>query len=298
VYAIEPDAPPMPQPAAPGLLPARISASLAQSLVDCPYQFYARGLLGLQQPEDVVEMPDKRDFGVALHEVLKRFHRAWGEVDFSGEPHAALAASLREHAAATFAAAAARSAGMLAFERRFEALVEPYLAWLVDRARAGWRWQASEAPYRQRWMVDGRTIELTGRVDRLDVAADGRVALLDYKARDAKQLRDALRVPGEDVQLPFYGLLLPQPPAEAAYLCFARPRDEGGGVREVAASDLAGRIDAVGRRLHADLERIAQGAPLPAHGPATVCERCEMRGLCRRDHWPAAEPARIDEAAQ
>ncbi len=36
-----------PAPQAPQLLPGRISASQAQSLVDCPYQFYARRMLGL-----------------------------------------------------------------------------------------------------------------------------------------------------------------------------------------------------------------------------------------------------------
>jgi ATP-dependent helicase/nuclease subunit B len=38
-------------------------------------------------------------------------------------------------------------------------------------------------------------------------------------------------------------------------------------------------------RLREDLQRIADGAPLPAIGCETVCGRCEMRGLCRRDHW-------------
>jgi ATP-dependent helicase/nuclease subunit B len=27
---------------------------------------------------------------------------------------------------------------------------------------------------------------------------------------------------------------------------------------------------------------------MPALGEGSVCETCEMRGLCRRDHWGAA----------
>ena len=32
---------------------------------------------------------------------------------------------------------------------------------------------------------------------------------------------------------------------------------------------------------------VAPAAPsgLPALGEAPVCERCDARGLCRRDHW-------------
>jgi len=60
------------------LLPARLSASQVQSLVDCPYQFYGRRLLRLEAPEDVLEEPGKREFGEALHEVLRNETRGTG----------------------------------------------------------------------------------------------------------------------------------------------------------------------------------------------------------------------------
>ena len=47
-------------------------------------------------------------------------------------------------------------------------------------------------------------------------------------------------------------------------------------------------IDAVEARLTADLQRIADGAPLPAIGAESVCAHCEMRGLCRRDYWESS----------
>ena len=36
-----------------------------------------------------------------------------------------------------------------------------------------------------------------------------------------------------------------------------------------------------------DLRRIAEGAPLPALGEGSVCDWCEVRGLCRKDSWSA-----------
>jgi ATP-dependent helicase/nuclease subunit B len=33
------------------------------------------------------------------------------------------------------------------------------------------------------------------------------------------------------------------------------------------------------------MDRIAQGAPLPALGEGMACEYCAARGLCRKDFW-------------
>jgi len=100
-----------------------------------------------------------------------------------------------------------------------------------------------------------------------------------------------LKVAGEDVQLPFYGLLLresqPAPGGVgAAYVAFDRGRDNASGVQMIAPSQpFEGLVDEVGTRLRADLQRIADGVPLPALGRPATCENCEMRGLCRRDYW-------------
>jgi ATP-dependent helicase/nuclease subunit B len=40
--------------------------------------------------------------------------------------------------------------------------------------------------------------------------------------------------------------------------------------------------------LTGEWQRLQQGAALPALGEGRVCETCEARGLCRRDHWGAA----------
>jgi ATP-dependent helicase/nuclease subunit B len=280
-----------PAPSAAPLLPERVSASHAQSLVDCPYQFYARRLLRLAELDDVIEAPEKRDFGEALHEVLRRFHRAWGATDFSAVDPEQLSTSLREHANSVFAPQIERAPGTLAFERRFDGLVDGYIGWLRQHAASGWRWAGGEEKRSHRIALrDGRTVELTGRLDRIDAQSDeptdGRLLLLDYKARSASELRSRLKVPGEDVQLPFYGLLLEGRAEQAAYLSFDRAKEGEPGVERVLPQQDFGELtDAVGTRLQSDLQRIAEGAPLPANGAESVCEYCEMRGLCRRDYW-------------
>jgi ATP-dependent helicase/nuclease subunit B len=293
---VEAALPSRPAPSAPGLMPPRLSASAAQSLVDCAYRFYARYLLGLAELEDVAESPDKRDYGEALHAVLLRFHREQGARAFHEAGADALAAELRAAAEAVFGAAVTAAPAMLSFKRRFDGLVPAYVEWLQERSRDGWRWQASEeAQARTLTLTGGATVQLYGRIDRLDGRRDER-ELIDYKARSAEKLAKALNDPGEEVQLPFYGLLLPRRPSAASYLAFERAKPGEGGVSLVPAPEFAAAMDALEERLARDLQRITDGAALPAIGAPSVCRYCEMRGLCRRGHWGDAIVTPDDEA--
>jgi len=276
-----------PAPSAPQLLPTSISASEAQSLVNCAYQFYARRMLQLTQVDDVIESADKRDFGERLHEVLRRFHLEWGAADFGAVEPGRLQASLAAHAHDIFEPQLVRTPGLLAFQRRFLGLIDGYVDWLQEHSREGWRWRFGEERLTHRWALnDGRAVEWIGRIDRVDADASGRQRLLDYKARAADALKRNLREPGEDIQLPFYGLLLAQRADSAAYVSFDRATEGDGGVQVVAPKQpFAELTESVARRLHADVQRIADGAPLPAIGSERVCDYCEMRGLCRRDYW-------------
>jgi ATP-dependent helicase/nuclease subunit B len=288
-----------PAPSAAALLPETLSASRAQALVDCAYRFYARVLLRLEEPRDVIEMPEKRDFGDALHRVLHAFHSHWGGVDFGLHAPQELAASLREHAARVFDAEVARAPAMLAFRHRFDRLVDEYVDWLRGHAGHGWRWQAGEDVRRQAFdLGDGRQMTLVGRLDAVEVNAAGEAQVVDYKARRAESLKKSLAEAGEDIQLAFYSLLLPQPAASALYVSFDRAHEDRPGVAAVAPPHPFGELaQQVAGRLRADLQRVAAGAPLPAIGTDAVCGYCEMRGLCRRDHW-ADEAAGNDVGAQ
>jgi ATP-dependent helicase/nuclease subunit B len=291
-FEVEPVVLERPAPRAAALLPARLSASHAQSLVNCPYQFYARRLLRLEPPEDVLEAPGKREFGEALHAVLQGFHAEWGPSDLGAVEPDRLRLSLLRHASAVFARDRERMPGLLAYERRFVSLADDFITWTQQQASAGWRWAAAEQAYTRPLDIgDGLSVELTGRLDRIDRRSDGASMVLDYKARHAEELKRGLKAPGEDIQLPFYGLLLQNTPfaagpIEAAYVAFDRGREGASGVLTVAPPPpYETLVEEVGSRLRSDLRRIADGAALPALGATSVCEFCEMRGLCRRDYW-------------
>ena len=105
------------------------------------------------------------------------------------------------------------------------------------------------------------------------------VSLLDYKTQKIQQIRERLK---DDVQLPAYALLVGDA-AQAAYVALDDDKVAtlaGGG----EAADLMAAAQAQGRRLQTDFSALRAGARLPAHGADSVCQWCEMNGLCRRQY--------------
>ena len=293
-----------PQPSCAHRLGERLSVAACQSLVDCPYQFYARHLLGLRLRELPDGVPDKRDLGTALHTVLHRLHRDFDNERLCGMTDAQLQHELERITQDVFESELRTRPALIAYRRRVLDLIPGYVAWLRVRQHAGWRLHAGEAGFRVPLRLDLlREIGLTGRVDRIDTrrlpeavdqgtvdneAVDQEVIdreVIDYKARTHEAVRVDARDPGEHIQLPLYALALGSERTAASYLSFERT-SRGELVRQFPAADPFPRwVRLVERRLCGDLARIAQGAPLAALGAEPTCSHCEMRGLCRKDEW-------------
>lgn len=266
--------PPCRQPAptvAPAQLPRRYSPTAYQTLLDCPYRFFARSVLGLAVLDEADEALDKSDYGNALHRILKAFH----DSDPPLERDAALA-QLKARSAAEFTALPAYTAAAWTsqWEKIQPAYVDAWLAWTAQ----GWRYESGETDFAVSHSVQGLgEVTLHGRVDRVDARGEART-VIDYKTSAAQALKKKLRTPDEAVQLPFYAWLCE---AAAAYL----PINEA----PVATLELDGETDvaAISLRLPKLLEAIAAGAALPAHGVDGICQYCEARGLCRKGMWHA-----------
>ena len=257
-------------------LPRHYSPTAYQTLLDCPYRFFARSVLGIRELDEADEALDKSDYGNALHRILKTFHDSAPPL----ERDAALA-RLNAISAAEFAALPAYSAA--AWASQWDKIQPAYIdAWLAH-ADAGWRYESGETDFAVAHSVAGLgDITLHGRVDRVDRRANSSEGdaryVIDYKTSASQGLKKKLKAPEEAVQLPFYAWLCE---AAAAYL----PINEA----PVTALELDGETDvaAISLRLPQLLEAIARHAALPAHGFDTVCKHCEARGLCRKGMWDA-----------
>lgn len=268
-----------PAPVAP-MPPTRLSASAWQSLVACPYQFWARHALGPCELEDVPEEPEKRDYGERVHAILHAFHRAHPRLadHVRGRLERELETLSRERFASLLESHYLGRAWLARWLRQ----VPGYLDWALDWEGRGYVWHAAELARRvELEYLPGRHLTLVGRLDRLDHMGQraGACAVLDYKTQRGEVLRRKLRTPGEAVQLPFYGLLIGA--GSAAYVALDDKQ-----IKEVAwPGDLTRAAAAESERIAATWRALDAGARLPAQGAAQTCQWCEMRGLCRRDHW-------------
>jgi len=104
----------------PGQVPANITASGYQSLIDCPYQYFSRAVLKLREPDDVQEAMEKRDFGEFVHDILNRFHHRYPLI--TGVEHAELQTALLEETHAAFAHALMQNFTARAWRLQWERL--------------------------------------------------------------------------------------------------------------------------------------------------------------------------------
>lgn len=268
----------MPTPAAPQLLPEKLSASGYNSLVACPYQFFATRMLDLSGMEELSDMPEKRDYGDWLHKILNRYHEA---IRDRAVPLADRESLLHMISKAVFDEEIASNAAALAYASRWEKVMPAYLVWANEHEAAGWHFAFGERKFEQRLDWDDGAITLHGRLDRVDHNADGAHAVLDYKTRNVGALRDKLKE-GEDRQLAFYGILSEVPLDSAYYIALEVQR---GKIGDVEATNYEEAKRMLRQQLSSNLSAISQGEKLPATGIEAVCEYCAVRGLCRKGAW-------------
>jgi len=272
-----PDVASMPTPVAPAsLIPQRISASGYNSLVACPYQYYARHVLHLNELDEVREGIEKRDFGEWVHDILHRFHQQYNL--FTGNEISVLVYALNSISVEVFEQALQRDYWARAWLLRWQQSIPAYIDAQLKSEAEGWRYQNGEVDFE---LPLAKELLMRGRIDRIDVQADGShvVRVLDYKTQDAAMLRGKLKQAGEDVQLPFYAHVFEA--TEAAFISIEKdkvlvvepPQD----VAQLSAANM--------ERLTTVFAQMRDGVALPANGIDTVCTFCEMRGLCRKAEW-------------
>ena len=285
---------PAAQPAArlpASLQPSPVTATDHQRLLDCPYQYFCSSGLGLRPEKDVREEIEKMDFGTHVHRILQAFHAGvpklpgpW-QKPLNDDTLPEAEALLRNISQEVFAGDLRRHFFTRGWLYRWEACIPAYLAWEMKHS-SRWQIQATEWKQQRDYQEDNTHITITGRIDRLDRDADG-YCIIDYKT-GAVSSRDLL-LQGEEIQLPFYALLLDEENiAQALYLSI-----QDGKVTEKSALDpatLAILRTAVRGRLLLLKRLLDEETPLPAWGDTETCRLCDMEGLCRREMW--AEPIR------
>ena len=270
---VQPTPPPMPTGQA---LPiTKLSASAYEDLRRCPYRFFALRQLKLQEADELESELGKRDFGNWLHLLLNRFHEAL---------KATPAQDIRAQAAMINIAAdeATQALGLspeefLPFSATWPRVRDGYLDWLATH-------QASGAVYLEGEVWKNMplgSIELVGKIDRIDQMPDGSRLVIDYKTEPRSTTQARMNDAAEDTQLAFYAALLEDDTLGAAYVNLG---EKEATKTYVQAEIVDLRDDLIGSIL-SDMARITEGAALPALGAGKACDYCAARGLCRKDLW-------------
>jgi ATP-dependent helicase/nuclease subunit B len=252
-----------------------LSASAYEDLRTCPYRFFAMRQLGLRSVDELDAVVDKRDFGVWLHEVLKRFHEDWAA---QAQPDTADRRALLDDASILTTQAMGLGEGeFLPFAAAWPTVRDGYLRWLAGHEAAGAVFVSAETAKSQGL----GSVKLVGRIDRIDRLRDGTHLVLDYKTEASAKTASRVKQPLEDTQMAFYAALLPDDLLQGAYINVG----ERDGTKAYPQTDVVEARDALIDGILQDMARIAKGAALPALGEGSTCDFCNARGLCRKDFW-------------
>ena len=294
------DAPDLIEQAAARLDSRRVwSASQFNEYGACPFRFFARRLLRLEELDEPEEGLDRQQLGSLNHAILEHVYRRLGDEGVSITPdNLDHALAVLDDEAGRFLADAPRAYGFRpsAVWAHEQAELLRRLRWLVERdfsddshvpgdgepRHAFWQEAVFGLGDQPPLVIDGPAgaLRVRGKIDRMDRAGD-RVIVIDYKTGSAPHpVRDL--VAGRDFQMMIYLLaaldLLRDSGLEVAGGLFwhIRNRKTSGAV-DVSDSALAEAYE----RLHANVIA-ARGGNFPvAPNQGRCVPYCEYGALCR-----------------
>jgi ATP-dependent helicase/nuclease subunit B len=296
-----------------------ISPTALELYARCPFQYFARQVLGLERleiPEDVME-PSVAEFGNLGHEILKTTYRELISGDYF--MNSALSIDVDE----ILTAAARQTFSQyesdhpigypLAWASFCEGLTELIREILRTDLQAlresGYRpvrleiGMADQLP--SDWPEVIRELAIRGRIDRIDVDRNGnRLRIVDYKFKRSssattteKDLNTAA-LRGEKLQPPVYSLLgkrwakvnqaeLHDPEVEATLFYIAQSWSDGPLVlRTFSAETLGTKLgDEIKETVSELVSGIRAGRFFMQRGP--YCSYCEVAEICRKNHPPS-----------
>lgn len=273
-----------PQPATPEkFIPATISATQYQSLIDCPYQYFSKYILDIKSM-DLSDDLDASEFGRLVHQCLHDFHfnqsdvARYRDIDFALDTRDTLISELTKTSTETFMRTSFPDAIKQGWLQRWLNNIPSYIDWAIARSEI---WQPQQGEIGLNETLCAGT-ELQGQVDRLDTNGDG-LALIDFKTGAIPTQKSVVQ--GETVQLPFY-TLLSNDIVQAEYLELG---NQNGVKAKVSLSeqDLAELKTRHQARLLQLVNDLKHNAPLTALGNERVCKYCDYQGFCRKAHWSA-----------
>ena len=268
------------------LLPTALSASAHQTLINCPYAFFAAQVLGLRAPDEIRDIMAKSDYGERIHLCLQAFHD--GSVKHLPGPFSENITRENRDAAIAMLTNISRQVFSQDIEDNFQhrgwlkrwlQQIPKYIDWEMAREK-NWQFKTAEVDS-SKTLANG--IKIHGRVDRMDALRQqaSKLGIIDYKTGNIPKKDDLLN--GEAVQLTHYALSSGKAVTNVEYLVL-----EDGSKKQVISrctleeNELTELTHFAEQRLIAMYQMMQEGKPLQAWGTEKSCCYCTFKGLCRK----------------
>jgi len=283
-----PEIPQQPKPSLPQqAIPARMSASAHQRLIDCPYKYFAADGMKLKPPDEIREELQKSDYGERVHKILNAFHRPMKNLPgpftekLVDENRDRAIAHLLVISEAVFKQDMEDNSLHRSWLHRWRQHIPAYINWQIKQQQ---HWNVSETEKQCEATLNDIKLTLYGRLDRIDahIEHDHHHCIIDYKTGSSARQADVDC--GEDVQLASYALLA----GETNSVMYLSLDESNGSVRTRArleGEDLRSLTHDIRERLQTVVRMEHAGKPLPAWGDEKTCSYCEFTGLCRKKVW-------------
>ncbi|MBV8881027.1 MAG: PD-(D/E)XK nuclease family protein, partial [Planctomycetaceae bacterium] len=269
-----------------------ISPTALERLAECPFKFFAHGMLSLEELEEPEgeSMITPLEVGNLYHEILEQYHRK-----------GALERRLADGFASFEASRSIRYPVLWEVER--EAITKVLTAVVDADDTSTFRPRDHEIELKAELSIEAggrKTVTFRGYADRLDVSDSGAFRVVDYKRSGRKyalRMETGVFEKGKYLQPPLYFLLAqkilgaPGVDSKFSYYFLDDVLEKETWEKELSG-DMWERRPEFEAHLRAYLERIAAGEFLIRKGGH--CDFCDYRAICRKSHRPTL--VRAEEA--
>jgi len=266
-------------------LPKSISASTHQTLINCPYAFFAAQILRLRAPDEIRDTLAKSDYGERVHLCLQAFHA--GDIkNLPGPFSEPVTSNNRENAIALLTTIAEQAFSQdiednfqhRGWLKRWLQQAPKYIDWEISRARS-WTFKSGELAASKEI---GNGFKVHGRIDRVDSSPDG-LGIIDYKTGNIPKIADVET--GEAVQLAHYALTSEKDVTRIEYLLIEDQSKKQVISRcELEHADLLEIKNHTETRLIELYQTAIEGHALEPWGTESSCLYCSFKGLCRKQY--------------
>lgn len=260
-----------------------VSPSRLEALGTCGLRYFYRYVLHIRPPDIATFDPevwlDARNRGSLLHDVYEYALRSARnrEIEILSSEFDAVVFETLDDACEKWRALVPPPSETV-YEREAAELRADVTAFAGMCRDDGASWRALELEFRTPVDINGRTLNITGRVDRVDELEDGRLLVIDYKTGSPGRYQNGVYEGGRRLQHFLYSLavekLLNERVARMEYR-FPTARAEG----NHAVFDLI-ELSGGAELVSALLDNVAAGRFLPTDN-ANDCTFCDFRDCCR-----------------